>query len=132
MKKLIFALLMLCLVLVPFVGKVGAAEVNLTFAWEQTPSDLPQLAKWTLYYGTTSGGPYNNPIDIAYDGSSQGNFQSSEVIIAPDGTETTFYFVMTATDKNGNESKYSNEVFKVIDFAPPNAPFSLQVTVTTN
>jgi len=128
MRKLTLALL--CVFLIA--GFAYAAEETLTFEWEQTyDNSITEISKWTLYYGDQTGGPYTHPIDISNDGSG-GPFTSMQVIGCPDGQETTYFFVLTATDTNGNESKYSNEISYIFDFAAPNAPtFKAIIKVVT-
>lgn len=69
----------------------------------------PDLAGYKVYYGTASGN-YTNNVDIG--------------LINPDSVPTytvnnltegnTYYFTVTAYDTSGNESGFSNEVFKSI------------------
>ncbi|WP_447979345.1 BACON domain-containing protein [Candidatus Nitrospira bockiana] len=76
----------------------GTAELT----WNaNTASDL---AGYRVYMGTAPG-TYGSPTDV-------GNVTSHKVVGLLPGT--TFYFAVTAYDKSGNESSYSNEVSKSI------------------
>jgi len=127
MKNLVRALFVVLAIICLSVPSYAGDKV-ITATWEQQVEDLPQLLKWTLHYGTTKGGPYTNLIDIAYDGTN-GPFFTDEVIVVPDNAETTYYFMMTAWDKSGNESVPSDELSLDFDFLPPGAPFSIKITV---
>ena len=91
-----------------------------TFTWD--PVDANDLSGYRLYMSDTSGQYGKTPI--------------KEI---PAGTETATlampsaerYFVLTAFDFEGNESKHSNEVMVVAgrDTTSPPAPGTLNVTV---
>jgi len=120
----------IALVVVP-VSLGLAGQKNLEFAWNQNSDDLAQLDKWILYYGTTSGGDYAYNVAIPYDGVSIIH-TDVQPVIAPDGAETVYYFVLTAVDKAGNESGPSNEVSHVFDFEAPSSPFSVIINVVSD
>lgn len=95
-----------------------AAQVQLT--WD-TPTSadgtvVPNLAGYKLYYGLSSGN-YNFPtIDVG--------LQTSYTV--PDLVDgQTYYFAVTAYDRSGRESSYSNEVSTTVGAAALVANFSV-------
>lgn len=117
---------------------VHAAEKQLTLAWDQSEDDLPDkggnLAKWTLYSTTDNSLPFDQwkkEGDVVYSapgtpGTGVQTFQGDFQIIAPDNAETPFWFKMTASDTDGNESAPSElqtGAPTVIDFKAPVPPF---------
>ena len=131
MKKLLslFFVLVLCFVfVVPAVAQTK--QVDLTFEWDQVIS--ADFYGWKLWYSATSGGPYTQlGSDILYTPPPASPYTSSEMLIAPDQAETTFYFVVNAWDTSGNPSGDSNEVSYTADFLGPSIPVQLNVTITT-
>ncbi len=126
MKKLIIFLAVALLTISAFAG-----QKNLKFEWEQALS--PDLLQWNLYYSETAGGPYTLLTDIVYAGEPGPQFTSDPIIFtSPDGQAVTYYFVLTAEDASGNESRYSNEVSEIIDFEAPDAPFTFTVIVVAD
>lgn len=85
----------------------GQSDANAaTLAWD--PVVDPSLAGYRIYVGTSSGiylQPYGNGLDV-------GKVTTYSVTGLSSGTR--YYFVATAYDTMGNESSYSNEVFKDI------------------
>ena len=89
-----------------------AWAMNVTLAWDANSET--DLAGYKIYYGKTSGGPYDgsgstdgaSPIVVPL--SSLLNRASPEFTVhgLPIGT---YYFVATAYDTEGYESLYSNE-----------------------
>ena len=124
MKKLILILVVLAMAF--FTIQAFAADRVFSIGWEVYQEDLPTLAKFTLMYGTTKGGPYPNAIDIAYDGSA-GPYTALETIPVPDGKNTTFYFIMLETDKYDVVSPPSNEASATVTF--PKGVFNLVVNI---
>lgn len=95
------ALLLLLLTAMPIYAQVAR---NRTLIWEDPDNPAGTITKYTIYYGTTAGGPYTlGKIDI------------------PAGTLTgqvtlgkgTYYFVVTASNPD-SESPYSNEATTTI------------------
>ena len=76
-------------------GRDGAVDL----VW--SASGEPDLAGYTVYRATTSGGPYSK--------------QTVSLLTEPSYTDssvtngTTYFYVATASDNGGNESGYSNE-----------------------
>jgi len=85
-------------------------------------SPCTDLAGYRVHIATQPGGPYGNVYDT-------GSTETFYDISLPAGY---FCFVVTAYDKSGNESEYSNEVCKELgppapDDIPPNAPLLKEV-----
>ena len=121
MKKLI---LILAILLIAF----PAYGAEILFQWEQDIS--PDFAGWKLYMNTepgvtSDGEPF---AEILYETQSD-TYTTEQVIEPPANVETTYYFVMTAYDHNGNESDISEEVNVTFDYEAPAKPFSFTVTI---
>ena len=106
-----------------------AHAMNVTLAWDSnTESDL---AGYKVYYGTSSGGPYNgtgasggsSPIVIPLSSLANRSLPEYSVNNLPNATS---YFVLTAYDSEGLESGYSNQVV----VTPPVAQYVLTASVT--
>jgi hypothetical protein len=70
----------------------------MTLAWD--PNTEPDLGGYKVYYGTSSG-TYGVPLNV-------GNVTTYTLVNLPQGQ--TYFVSVTAYDKSGNESVYSNEV----------------------
>lgn len=87
---------------------------------DNTDSDFNSYG---IYYATTQGGPYQE-VD---------NDDPSEFPIYGLTIGTTYYFVVTAFDDEGNESAFSNEVSAIpAGEPPPLAPRNLTATAQDN
>lgn len=148
-KNKLFLFLAPALVLL-FAGlPVFAADVTqqLGFEWEQRAEDLPELLEWRFQYSETSGGPYQpwlddagNQVKVVYDAAQPGpTYTSPNYTITLDispGQSKTYYFVLVAVDKAGNESDVSTEALNpdgstgVVFKAPMGEPFNFNVSVT--
>lgn len=89
----------------------GADRIEITATWDASPSS--DVIGYNIYRSETSGSGYvklnSDPItELTY----------LDIIL--DGMETTFYYVVTATD-GPNESPYSNEGFVRVDNIAPDA-----------
>jgi hypothetical protein len=131
-SNLIFAIILAVFLLsAPSAVAQGTGKtVNLTFAWEQAAADTsnPGFGGWKLYRSATAGGPYALVETIPFS-SPGATYTATRPISSPDGTTSTWFFVLTAFDSAGNESGRSNEVSAVIDFEAPGMPVNLRVTV---
>jgi hypothetical protein len=123
LSKLILAVILTALCFVP---PAMAGTKTLTFAWEQVVPD--DFDGWFLHYGTEPG-VYDQKLWIPYSGTVEESYTSDKEIPAPDGQETTFFFALTAVDKSGNASDYSNEVQATLDFQGPADPQNFSVTI---
>ena len=99
-----------CFILVPW-----EPNETRTFAWEQRSPVSNDLAGWKLYQSTTSGGPYTLIQTIPYV-ATQTEYRTSVPLKVPDNRFNTLYFVLTAYDTSGNESRYSNETSLILNF----------------
>lgn len=129
---IIFFFVVACLVVISVVSNVvHARPLTLTFAWQQPMS--PGLKGWNLYMSGASGEYQGEPIlSVSYDGNPQNEYTSQTDIFSPDAETHIYYFVLTAFDDaepDSNESGYSNEVSRVIDFEAPGVPFYLTVEI---
>ena len=121
MKKLL-TIFLICFVAVSI---AYSADNSLKFAWEHDGVDV---AFFRLYFSQTAGGPYTQLVDIPYTaGATQ--FVSTVPFTIPDGSDQTWYFVMTAIDASANESDNSNEASIRIDTAPPSNIMNLTVEI---
>lgn len=125
MKKLsLIFMLIMALFVAPIAVMAGTKTVE--FTWEQNISD--DFGGWTLWKSVETGGPYAKVTDIAYV-STQSTYISDQIISAPDGQTTTFYFVLSAFDISQNQSGYSNEVSEEFDFEAPDDPSSFSLII---
>jgi len=92
-RILAIALLLFCL---------PAAAADVSLAWDPSPS--PAITGYKIYVGTASR-VYGAPITIG--------IQTTYTVTGL-AAGSTFYFAATAYDAAGNESDFSNEVFKAI------------------
>jgi hypothetical protein len=85
-------------------GSGAAIPVHsVSLSWNSSPS---AVVGYNLYRGATSGGPYAkvNPVLNASTSYTDNSVQAG----------TTYYYVSTAVDSSGTESKYSNQLQAVI------------------
>ena len=109
-----------------------AVEKNITLAWD--PNKEPDLAGYTIY-ATRSAEIVYEARDVSEWVFDVGVMPSPQVEIVVDMNEgETVYFVATAFDTAGNESKFSNKVFFYLpksvplpDTSPPAVPTNLRV-----
>ncbi|MEW6570532.1 MAG: DUF1566 domain-containing protein, partial [Nitrospirota bacterium] len=117
----ITCLLIIKLIFFFHTGEVYSGQAALSWDPPTTNADgtaLADLAGFKIYYGTSSGN-YTQHVDV-------GNVAKYTINNLSDGF--TYYFVATAYDVSGNESKYSNEVKKAIPLpAPPVVHYTLTV-----
>jgi hypothetical protein len=93
------------IILTPADKNAPLAPGNLT----ATPTSTQAELSWDAVSGASSYVVYYGAISAIY-GSSQNIGAETEVIITGLINGQTYYFAITAKDKNGNESPYSNEV----------------------
>lgn len=86
-----------------------------TFAWEQRLPAPNDLAGWKLYQSKTSGGPYTLVQTVPFV-ATQTEYRASVSLKVPGSRVDTLYFVLTAFDPSGNESRYSNETYLTLNF----------------
>lgn len=127
--KTFFAVVLIIFALVcvsPIISEAGNKTLN--FAWQQTLPSPNDMSGWELYIANTAGGTATLFATIPYV-SSASEYTTTQTITVPDGTTSTRYFKILAFDSSGNKSGFSNEVAVSLDFAPPNVPITLRVTV---
>ena len=102
-----------------FISPSIAAEV--TFAWN--PNSESDLDGYAVYQSIGSKGPPYELIDELYL-DELANPDNPEVTLTQLQEDVNYYLVVTAYDKAGNESQYSNEIClkiedsSIIDCAP--------------
>lgn len=115
-KSTIVVLALLALVVTAFaIGRTTAPPATVTLAWDASPS--PGIAKYTVYYGPSSG-TYTNTV---ITGGTNTTLTVSNLTRG-----ATYYFAATASDAT-LESDYSNEV-SYRPPTPPVAPPNLRAT----
>ena len=95
----------------------SAATSSVSFAWNANTE--PDLAGYRLWQGEAPAGPYSSVLTV-------GKVTTATLNGVVDGTH---YYVLTAYDTVGNESTYSNEVWKKFDTVKPGGPTGLTITV---
>ncbi len=126
MKKI---LLTACIIFLMTAGH--AVAVTLQFTWGQNISD--DFSGWRLWCSQTPGqydtsaGPF---AIIPYTG--QTNYEYVKEVNSSEMPPGTYYFVMTAFDRNGNESDFSNEESIDLDFGAPESPYNLIITIVVS
>ena len=111
------AFLFALLFVLAFAAFAHAATSSVSFAWNANTE--PDLAGYRLWQGAAVGGPYSAVLTL-------GKVTTATLNGVVDGTH---YFVLTAYDTFGNESTYSNEVWKKFDTLKPGGPTGLTITV---
>jgi hypothetical protein len=131
-KRILLVALVLALVagMWSHVSPVTAQDKkSIIVEWKQDISD--DFGGWYFYKYAVSGGwvlkkDGGDPwLILAYEGGQQTTYTAGAVLTGPPGQESTFFFVLTSYDVNGNESDQSNEVTYTLDFLSPNQPFEL-------
>ncbi len=124
-----FGYLSVVISLIIWLGFTGCNSGNKTSETKSSPVGTPTSLSWSAPFQYNDGGTIA-PGDIVgykiYYRTESGTYSSasSSLVLASATTVTvnsmisngtgTYYFVVTAIDKNGNESDFSNEVKKVI------------------
>ena len=125
-----WVILGLCFFWLLVIGSVYPATKALTFSWQQSTADLPNLQMWRIYSSTTQGAGYTLMTQIVYDGQAKPEYTGNATITQGDNTSKTYFFVCRAVGKNGNESGNSNEVSASIDLSAPSTPIQFKVTIS--
>jgi hypothetical protein len=121
--KTVLTIIIICL----FATMAPAADRQLTFEWQQTAEDLPDLDKWELFMSLDPDLPFDQWAlqgPVPYDGNPASWYDATFTITVPDGAETSTWFKMTAIDKDGLSSlpsEFQEGAPLVIDFKPPAA-----------
>jgi hypothetical protein len=126
-KNLLFLLVIVAMILIG-TGLAESGTKELTFAWEQDATSLPNLKEWRMKYAAQPGGPYTTLTTVPFDGTPKPEYQAQEsVSLVPDGQKATLYFVATAVAKSGIESGPSNEISVDIDFTTVTVPIRFRL-----
>jgi hypothetical protein len=108
-----------------------AADKAITFGWNQ---ELPtDMGGWKLHYGLSSGS-YTQVIDIPYSTCDMTKTPpaceaTKNIIMITGGGEAIYFFALSAYDTSNNESGFSNEASKYLDFIAPSDPTTFTATV---
>lgn len=128
MKKIIYsmAFAVLGMFAVPAFAQAASASASWTAPTTYTDGSAlsgSQITSYTVYYGTTAGGPYPNSLVVpSVSGTTPTTATISNLGVG------TWYFVVTVTTTNGMTSVYSNQASKIIlPSAAPNAPTVLTI-----
>ncbi len=113
-KRMYIGLIIICFIIA---NAPAALAGNVTLTWDPPTTNedgttLTDLAGYNVYFGTSSG-VYTDSVNV-------GDVITYELIDLTDGF--TYYFAVTAYDISGNESTYSEEVYKTPvnnDTTPP-------------
>jgi hypothetical protein len=119
MKEFMEKLALISLFLILFAGNCFAVDYSITFGWDRNAE--PDLAGYKLYKSVTSGVYSENIANILADA----NVCTVNVEITTDIPK--YYFVLTAYDRSGLESRYSNEVLFSPDTTAPNIPLNFNI-----
>ena len=122
MKKLI---IIMAVVLFMF-SIVSAKSVGVKFAWQQDLPSPNDLKGWKLYKSSVAGGPYSFMTEIPF-ATVQTEYTVTVTIDYSNNQKTKYFYVLTAIDTSGNESGYSNEVAKEVDFLSPAVPRGFKI-----
>jgi hypothetical protein len=122
MKKTIltFTFLIFCI----FLAVPGQAADNNAARFSWRPNTESNLAGYRIHYGTTSGGPYSNVVNIGKPDIINGRVHGLVSNLKPD---ITYYFVVTAYNTSGLESPYSHEVACTAYISIPTPPNGLRI-----
>jgi len=110
MNKRLDWIIFLLSVIIGLLVSSTAIPAEAKVSWDQNQES--DLAGYSIYYGTSSG-IYDNIIDVGND---------TSYTVANLDSNTTYYFVVTATDSSGNESDFSEEVSIVIPDSTEDLP----------
>ena len=118
MKKLLFALMLtLC-----FSTAAMAADIAITWEWDQTPVP-PDMKEWKIYEIGGDALTYTRP----YVDPETGPFSYTDTVTFPDGVSTQKCWEATAIDQSDNESGRSNQVCFTFDAEAPPEPANLRL-----
>ena len=116
MKKIFIVMLIV------LVGAFVSIAAEVTVLWDANADK--DLSGYKLYQGTSSRN-YGTPIDIKCGP----NNNACSTYIIKNLVDDEYFWAVTAYDKSGNESDYSNEVSLSIDSVPPGIPRNITVKI---
>lgn len=100
------------------IGEILANQAILSWDAPTTNTDgtlLTDLSGYKLYFGTSSG-QYSQIIDVGLANPDSSSINGRQFTVFGLEPGKIYFFVVTAYDTTGNESGFSNEVFKLISF----------------
>ncbi len=92
----------------PLLTTANLNDYNVSLEWE--PSEAIDVSGYYVYYGTKQGGPYNGTASVLGEDSPVDIGTLTSTQLAGLYKDSTYYFVIKAIDRCGNESEYSNEM----------------------
>lgn len=119
MKKLLITIL--AVLFFVFAGTAWA-DSDVTLQW--TANTENDLAGYRVYRGTQAAGPYTQ---VGNDVVCGPNNQTCCAFVDQGIPDGTYFWVATAFDTSGNESRYSNEVTSMLDSTSPAPPQELNI-----
>ena len=124
MKKLSIFLGLAIFVVLLTVVPAAAGTKTVTLGWDY-PTTVSDLAGFKVYQSSTSGQyDMTKPVTTVTDATAR---QTTLPSALGDGS---YYWVLTAFDKSGNESVKSAELAYALDATAPPAPGALKVVTT--
>jgi chitinase len=113
---------MVIIVLLCITVAAPSHAMDVTLAWDANSES--DLAGYKIYYGTHSGPPYSNTMNVPLTLQSF-NPDSPQYTVQGLTNGVTYYFVATAYNTQDVESDYSNEVYNDISASNPAPSISL-------
>jgi len=93
--------------LAPVLANLSMINHQVSLNWQ--PVNDPDLVGYKIYYDLQSGAPYNGKASVLGDPSPIDAGIDTSFVISGLGKDSTYFFAITAIDRCGNESSYSNE-----------------------
>lgn len=119
-----------------------ALAEKLPLAWQAptqncdgTTMPAGDLASYKIYYSKDVGRPTQEILSCGCTNPHQYDLEYTvsdpalTTIEVPVDDPGTYYVTITATDVDGNESCYSNEVVKEVNSATPDAPLNFEISL---
>ena len=98
----------------PVLAGIEMEEHDVRLWWQK--NDEPDLMQYLIHYDTISGGPYNGTASVFGTPSPINAGLDSTRLVSGLMAGVTYYFTVTAIDRCGNESGYSNELSLTTEF----------------
>lgn len=98
----------------PVLAGIRMLEKDVHAWWEW--NEEADIVKYLVHYDTLSGGPYEGTASVFGEPSPVNAGLDSTLEISGLAQGKTYYFVVTAVDRCGNESPYSNEMSITTEF----------------
>jgi hypothetical protein len=98
----------------PVLAEISLKNHKVNLNWQ--PVNDPDLAGYRVYYDKESGAPYNGTASVQGDPSPIDAGIDTSLVVSGLGKDTAYYFAITAIDRCGNESPFSNELSITTEF----------------